>query len=95
MAKAKKHEIPAFVTKEQFKWESFRTGAPGGQHTSPDSSVKVTHMPSGAVGSSRIHRSYMQNREQALFALSETQEFKDWSAAQEAKLKKESDERKS
>jgi len=67
------------ITRKDFRIDTFRSGGKGGQKQNKTSSgVRVTHIPSGAIGESRNHRSQHQNRKEALRRLTETRKFKAW-----------------
>ncbi len=51
--------------------DTFRSGGKGGQHQNKvESGVRLTHLPTGLVVTSRKHRSQHRNREDALERLS-------------------------
>ncbi len=55
---------------EQCRVETFRSGGPGGQHQNKtESGVRLVHLPSGVVATSRTARSQHRNRELALARL--------------------------
>lgn len=67
------------VRKEDFRRDTFRTGGPGGQKQNKTSSgVRLTHLPSGAVGESREHRSQQQNEKAAFTRCVATWDFQRW-----------------
>ena len=54
----------------QCRIETFRSGGKGGQHQNvTDSGVRLTHLPSGIVATSRRLRSQLRNKRAALRAL--------------------------
>ena len=62
-----------------FRWEYFPAGKNGGQKGNKTASAcRVTHMPSGATGESREHRSQWQNRKTAWRRMVESIKFKLW-----------------
>ena len=67
------------VTKKDLKIDTFFSGGPGCQNQNKrKTGVRITHPESGAVGTSRKHRSQLDNKTQALKSLSETTKFKVW-----------------
>ena len=57
---------------EQCRVETFRSGGPGGQHQNKtESGVRLVHLPSGVVATSRSERSQHRNRTRALTRLRE------------------------
>jgi len=72
-------ELLFSVTKKDLKIEYFRAGGPGGQHQNKkDTGCRITHPPSGAVGTSREHKSQTQNRKAAFRRMAESPKFKVW-----------------
>lgn len=67
------------LTKDDFDFETFRAGGPGGQKQNKTSSgVRARHRESGAMAESREHRSQAQNKMAAWRRLIETPKFKLW-----------------
>ncbi len=57
---------------EQCRVDVFRSGGKGGQHQNvTESGVRLTHLPTGAVVTSRRFRSQLANKRKALVALRE------------------------
>ncbi len=55
---------------EQCRVDVFRSGGKGGQHQNvTESGVRLTHLPTGAVVTSRRFRSQLANKRKALVAL--------------------------
>lgn len=67
--------------------DTFRSGGPGGQHQNKtDSGVRITHVPSGAVGESREGRSQRQNKAHAFRRMAESPAFRHWVRLTAARL---------
>lgn len=53
-------------------------GAGGQKLQKTSSACRITHLPSGAVGDCKSHRSQAQNKKEALKRLTESKKFKAW-----------------
>lgn len=74
-----KKELLFSVTKDDCRWDYYRSSGPGGQHRNKTSSaVRCTHKASGAVGECTEHRSQHQNKPIAFERMTKTKVFKDW-----------------
>lgn len=72
-------ELILSVTLKDCEVQTFRAGGPGGQNQNKrDTGVRIKHLPSGAVGESREHRSQYQNKRAAFIRMTETKAFKLW-----------------
>ena len=61
------HRVPRADLLAACRVDTFRAGGPGGQHQNKvESGVRLTHLPTGIVVTSRRHRSQRRNREDAL-----------------------------
>lgn len=78
MRKPKK-ELAFSVTLDDCELDTFSAGGPGGQHqNTSNTAVRITHPPSGAVGTSREHRSQLQNKKAAFRRMTEDPKFRVW-----------------
>ena len=72
-------ELLFSVTKDDFDFQTFRSGGKGGQHQNKkDTGVRIIHRESGAVGESREERSQTQNKKNAFNRLVQSKKFQDW-----------------
>ncbi len=72
-------ELVASITKKDLRIDYFRPGGNGGQKMQKtDSGVRITHLPSGAVGRATDTRSREQNSRLAVYRLVEHYKFKLW-----------------
>ena len=62
----KMRELLFTTSRKDFEISTFRCGTKGGQHANKTSSgFRVKHLPSGAVGESRTHKSQHANKKEA------------------------------
>lgn len=74
------------VTIKDCRVDTFRSGGPGGQNQNKvETGVRITHIASGAVGTSREHNSQRQNKEAAWKRMGETKVFQNWAKLEAAK----------
>lgn len=67
------------VTREQFRFDTFRSGGKGGQNQNKvESGVRCVHELSGATGEARDSRDQPRNRIAAFKRCVESQEFQSW-----------------
>lgn len=67
------------VTIEDCVVQTFRAGGKGGQNQNKrDTGVRVTHPPSGAVGTAREHRGQLDNKRAAFGRMARSAEFVAW-----------------
>lgn len=79
MGKLVQKELLFSVGIKDCKVDTFRSGGPGGQHQNKTSSgVRITHIESGAIGTSRETRSQPENKKRAFVRMVNTPEFKAW-----------------
>ena len=74
-----KKELLFSVTAKDCRWDYFRGHGKGGQkRNKTSSSVRCTHMASGAVGTSQDERSQSKNKSTAFGRMANTKQFKLW-----------------
>lgn len=67
------------VTRDDCRWDTFRSGGKGGQNQNKtESGVRCTHDPSGAVGEARDSRDQLRNRRSAFKRMVESKKFQAW-----------------
>lgn len=67
------------VTMQDCQVETFRCGGAGGQNVNKRSTgVRIRHLPSGAVGESREHRTQHQNKKAAFQRMAQTPAMQGW-----------------
>lgn len=60
-------DIEIVIKDSDIEWQHFSTGGPGGQHQNKtQSGARVIHKPTGVRAESRIHKSQLKNKEEAL-----------------------------
>lgn len=85
---SKKREKVFSLHSKDFKWETFRSGGKGGQNQNARSTgVRVHHLPSGAVGESREHRTQLQNKRAAFRRMGESDLLITWCRVTALKLR--------
>lgn len=79
-------ELLFSVTKKDLRIDTFRAGGKGGQNQNKrNSGVRITHLPSGAVGEGRDERTYEMNKKNAYRRLIESSKFQIWLRIETAK----------
>jgi protein subunit release factor A len=74
-----KKELLFSVTKDDLRVDTFRAGGPGGQNQNKrETGVRITHPASGAVTTSREHRTQEQNKAAAFRRLIDHPKFRSW-----------------
>lgn len=67
------------MTLDDCEIQTFAAGGPGGQHqNTSNTAVRIIHRPSGASGTSREHRSQLQNKKAAFRRMAEHPKFMVW-----------------
>jgi peptide chain release factor 2 len=60
-------DIEIVIKDADLTWQHFATGGPGGQHQNKtESGARAIHKPTGVRAESRIHKSQLKNKEEAL-----------------------------
>src|SRR4051812_6680409 len=87
LRKMAKRELLFRVTIKDCRVDTFRAGGKGGQNQNKrDSGVRITHPPSGAVGTSREGRGQLENKRKAWQRMGESKEFQTWARLTASKL---------
>lgn len=77
--KSKTHELLFSVSIKDCKVDTYCGSGPGGQHRNrSQTAIRVTHPPSGAVGTCSELKSQLSNKQQAFKRMAETVEFRRW-----------------
>jgi protein subunit release factor B len=72
-------ELLVSVTKDDLRIDFYCAGGPGGQKVNKTSSAcRITHMDSGAVGASQVHRSQHENKMVAFKLMVASKKFQSW-----------------
>lgn len=72
-------ELLIRITPADCLMDVFRSGGRGGQHQNTrNTGVRFRHLPSGAVGEARDHKSQMANKRAAWRRMAETPEMQLW-----------------
>jgi hypothetical protein len=67
------------VTRKDLRVDTFRAGGKGGQaQNKRDTGVRITHLPSGAVGESREERGQLENKRRAFRRMAQHWKFRAW-----------------
>lgn len=67
------------ITSKDLRVDTFRSGGSGGQNQNKrDTGVRITHLPSGAVGEARDQRQQAQNKKLAMERLVASDTFQKW-----------------
>ena len=67
------------ITKKDLRIETFKSGGKGGQgRDKRDTAVRITHIPSGATGSSQDSRKQSENKKQAFLRMANNDKFRVW-----------------
>lgn len=72
-------ELLFSVTKDEFKFDTFKAGGKGGQkQNKTNSGVRCTHKETGAVGEARDARGQLENKHNAFLRCIATDAFQRW-----------------
>lgn len=75
------------VTRDMVRWDTFRSGGPGGQNQNKvETGVRCTHASSGAVGESREYNSQWKNKQAAWRRMGQSAQFQSWARREAARL---------
>lgn len=82
-----KSNVKWTVPQKDLRVDTYRGSGAGGQNRNKrDTGVRVTHIPSGAVGECEQERSQLQNKKRALERMTETKKFQVYAKMQLAAL---------
>lgn len=82
-----KRELLFSVTLSDCKLDTFTVGGHGGSgKDTSNTGVRITHIPSGAVGEGRESRSQLQNKRAAWKRMGESRAFRAWARTRAAQL---------
>ena len=82
-----KRELVFRTTIDDCDVQHSRSGGKGGQNQNKrDTGTRVRHVPSGAVGESREHKSQLQNKRAAFRRMAESPAFQAWARVMALKI---------
>lgn len=75
------------LTKKDFVFSTFRVSGAGGQRRDKvETGVRITHPPSGAVGSATESRRQIDNKKVAFQRMADSPKFRTWLAMEHARV---------